>query len=124
MSRLTFEPRTAISRAATLSRPPPTVISSRLSPRWTRDTEKPVITDSHSQSDTFKKLGLKRTVSFGGWAYSTEPATHKIIRRTIIDNRKPGTDKSASIAAPASYWYLEAFPVDCISEVQGTYFTG
>ena len=26
-------------------------------------------------------------------------------------------DKSVSIAAPASYWYLQAFPIDQIAEV-------
>ncbi|KAI8262413.1 hypothetical protein K4K56_005864 [Colletotrichum sp. SAR 10_98] len=137
------------------------------------NTWKPVITDPHGQWEAFKKLELKRIVSFGGWAYSTEPATYNIIRRAIIDNRetfatnlaqfakdegidgididweypgapdimvdgkpigqtgdgvaylrfltslkqKLGTDKSVSIAAPASYWYLKAFPIDRISAV-------
>ncbi|KAK1990037.1 glycoside hydrolase [Colletotrichum falcatum] len=137
------------------------------------ETWKPFIKDPHGQWDTFKKLELKRIVSFGGWAYSTEPAKYNIIRRAIIDNRetfatnlaqfvkdegvdgididweypgapdimvdgqpigkardgvaylrfltslkqKLGTDNSVSIAAPASYWYLKAFPIDRISAV-------
>jgi GH18 family chitinase len=31
---------------------------------------------------------VKRIVSFGGWAYSTEPATYNIIRQAIITNRE------------------------------------
>ena len=50
------------------------------------NTWKPIITDPHEQWDNFKKLDLKRIVSFGGWAYSTEPATYNIIRRAIINN--------------------------------------
>jgi len=131
---------------------------------------KPVLTDPYEQWDAFKKLDLKRIVSFGGWAYSTEKATYNIIREAIIDNAEtfatnlakfvedegidgvdidweyPGApditvdgqpigqqgdgvaylnflkvlkskmpDKSVSIAAPASYWYLKAFPIDRIS---------
>lgn len=152
-------------------------------------TWKVVITDPHKQWTAFKQLqGVKRIISFGGWAYSTEPATYNIIRQAIITNRetfatniaqflndekiggvdidweysgvsflpllkhpatatdenqapdimvggvpigqpgdgvayirfltslkaKVGT-KSVSIAAPASYWYLKAFPIDRIA---------
>lgn len=31
--------------------------------------------------------------------------------------QKLGTDKSVSIAAPASLWYLKAFPIDRIAKV-------
>ncbi|KAF2742939.1 carbohydrate-binding module family 24 protein [Sporormia fimetaria CBS 119925] len=129
-----------------------------------------IITDPGNQWEEFKKLDLKRIISLGGWAYSTEAATYNILRRAIIDNRDtfarnladfaeehsidgididweyPGapdimvdgrvigkeTDgadyleflkvlksylgtKSVSIAAPASYWYLKAFPIDEIA---------
>jgi len=154
-------------------------------------TWKVVITDPHKQWTAFKQLqGVKRIISFGGWAYSTEPATYNIIRQAIITNREtfatniaqflndekidgvdidweypgvsflpllkhPATDtdekqapdimvggvpigqpgdgvaylrfltslkakvgtKSVSIAAPASYWYLKAFPIDRIAAV-------
>lgn len=46
------------------------------------------MTDPDKQWDDFKKLNLKRIVSFGGGAYSTEPATYNIIRRAIVDNRE------------------------------------
>ncbi|KAI1772844.1 carbohydrate-binding module family 24 protein [Hypoxylon cercidicola] len=137
------------------------------------DTWKLVLKDTHKQWDGFKKLeNMKRIVSFGGWAYSTEAATYNIIRSAIIDNYEtfttnlaqfvsdegidgvdidweyPGApdifvggqpigqagdgaaylrflttlknklgDKSVSIAAPASYWYLKAFPIDRIAGV-------
>ncbi|KAH6851101.1 glycoside hydrolase family 18 protein [Chaetomium sp. MPI-CAGE-AT-0009] len=132
-----------------------------------------VLTDPHNQWQGFKSLPLvKRIVSFGGWAYSTEPATYNIIRQAIITHREtfatnlakfvidegldgvdidweyPGApdiyvdgapigqpgdgvaylrfltvlksklpNKSVSIAAPASYWYLKAFPIDRIAAV-------
>ncbi|KAK4233824.1 hypothetical protein C8A03DRAFT_47714 [Achaetomium macrosporum] len=132
-----------------------------------------VLKDPHNQWQSFKNLHLvKRIVSFGGWAYSTEPATYNIIRQAIIANREtlatnvakfvmdegidgvdidweyPGapdiyvdgvpigqqgdgvaylrfltarksklTNNSVSIAAPASYWYLKAFPIDRIAAV-------
>jgi hypothetical protein len=136
------------------------------------NTWKPVINDSAKQWEDFKKLpNMKRIVSLGGWAYSTEPATYNIIRQAIINNRDTfaanlakfvqdekidgididweypgapdimvggqpigkttdgldylkflivlkkalGKDKSVSIAAPASYWYLKAFPIDRIA---------
>jgi len=51
-------------------------------------TWKPVIVDGQDQWADFKALkNVKRIVSFGGWAYSTEPATYNIIRQAIIDNR-------------------------------------
>jgi hypothetical protein len=50
-------------------------------------TWKPVIKDKASMWDDFKLLRVKRIVSFGGWAYSTEPATYNIIRSAIIDHR-------------------------------------
>ncbi|KAF2132617.1 carbohydrate-binding module family 24 protein [Dothidotthia symphoricarpi CBS 119687] len=134
-------------------------------------TFKPVVVDKHKQWADFKKLkDVKRIVSFGGWAYSTEAATYNIIRSAIINNREtfatniaqflndegldgvdidweyPGAPdilvggqpigqpsdgvnylkfltvlknkvgtKSVSIAAPASYWYLKAFPIDRIA---------
>ncbi|KAI1804250.1 carbohydrate-binding module family 24 protein [Daldinia bambusicola] len=134
-------------------------------------TWKPVIKDPNKQWADFKALDdVKRIVSFGGWAYSTEPATYNIIRQAIIDKPEtfstnvadfvnnqgldgvdfdweyPGAPdilvngqpigkkgdgaaylkflttlknklgkKSVSIAAPASYWYLKAFPIDKIA---------
>ncbi|KAF4508203.1 hypothetical protein G6O67_004613 [Ophiocordyceps sinensis] len=135
---------------------------------------KPVIKDPGGQWNDFKALAnVKRVVSFGGWAYSTEPASYGIIRSAIIYHReefatnlaefaqnegidgididweypgapdilvngqpigqkrdginylrfltvlrdKLGSDKSLSIAAPASYWYLKGFPIDKIAEV-------
>lgn len=52
-------------------------------------TFKPVINDPSDQWEGFKSLkGVKRVVSFGGWAYSTEPATYNIIRSAIIANRE------------------------------------
>lgn len=52
-------------------------------------TWKPVIKDPYKQWDNFKMLpNVKRIVSFGGWAYSTEAATYNIIRQAIIANRE------------------------------------
>jgi hypothetical protein len=51
-------------------------------------TWKPIIKDPHDQWKGFKALKVKRIVSFGGWAYSTEPATYDIIRQAIINNRE------------------------------------
>jgi GH18 family chitinase len=52
-------------------------------------TFKPVIVDKYKQWDDFKKLkNMKRIISFGGWAYSTEAATYNIIRSAIIQNRE------------------------------------
>ncbi|KFY08962.1 hypothetical protein V492_05773 [Pseudogymnoascus sp. VKM F-4246] len=123
-------------------------------------TFKPVIVDKNNQWGQFKNLtNVKRIASFGGWAYSTEPATYNILRSAIIDNAdtfttnlvqfvedegiddilvdgqpigqkddgnyylfflmllkvRLGANKSVSIAAPASYWYLKAFPIDRIA---------
>ncbi|KAM7198915.1 carbohydrate-binding module family 24 protein [Naviculisporaceae sp. PSN 640] len=135
---------------------------------------KPAIKDGKSQWEDFKKLtGVKKILSLGGWAYSTEPATYNIIRQAILQNRetfatnlaqfakdegldgididweypgapdilvggqpigqktdgveylkfltvlkqKLGSEKSVSIAAPASFWYLKAFPIDRIAKV-------
>ncbi|KAL7936765.1 hypothetical protein V8C35DRAFT_296407 [Trichoderma chlorosporum] len=137
-------------------------------------TWKLVINDTKSQWTDFKKLpNVKKIVSIGGWAYSTEAATYNIIRQAIITNKnafttnlaqfvrdegidgididweypgapdilvngqpigqkndgadylsfltllkqKLGSEKSVSIAAPASYPYLKAFPMDRISAV-------
>ncbi|PQE29040.1 glycoside hydrolase family 18 protein [Rutstroemia sp. NJR-2017a BBW] len=138
-------------------------------------TWKPFINESRTgQWDEFKALkNVKRVISFGGWAASTEAATYNIIRSAIITNRdlfannlatfakaegidgididweypgapdilvdgapigkitdgleylnfltilkqQLGADHSVSIAAPASYWYLKAFPIDHIAAV-------
>ncbi|KAM5349053.1 hypothetical protein ACJ41O_008876 [Fusarium nematophilum] len=109
-------------------------------------TWKPIIKEGNEEWASFKKLKAKRIVSFGGWADSTEPDKYNIIRQAIITNRAPdimvggkpigqkrdGLDylrfltvlrekldstKSVSIAAPASYWYLKAFPIDEIAKV-------
>jgi hypothetical protein len=48
---------------------------------------KVVIKDNHNQWADFKALpNVKRIVAFGGWAYSTEPATYNIIREAILKN--------------------------------------
>jgi hypothetical protein len=48
---------------------------------------KVVIKDPHNQWADFKALpNMKRIVAFGGWAYSTEPATFNIIRQAILTN--------------------------------------
>ena len=129
-----------------------------------------------SIKDQFAKLKawntpIKKILSFGGWAFSTEPATINVFRAGVLpENREklasnvakfitdngldgvdfdweyPGADdipdttpgtaedapsyleflklvkkklgnKSVSIAAPASYWYLRNFPIKEISEV-------
>lgn len=52
-------------------------------------TWKPILKDPKQQWADFKALSnVKRILSFGGWAYSTEPATFNIIRSAIINNRK------------------------------------
>ncbi|KFY83394.1 hypothetical protein V500_10074, partial [Pseudogymnoascus sp. VKM F-4518 (FW-2643)] len=111
--------------------------------------------------------GVKKIMSFGGWAFSTEPGTSSILREaTKAGNRakfttnlsifaaangldgidldweypgvpsspgvpggdpaegmdyyntlvqlktKIGSGKTVSFAAPASYWYLKAFPIE------------
>ncbi|EPE09530.1 glycoside hydrolase family 18 protein [Ophiostoma piceae UAMH 11346] len=122
--------------------------------------------------NAFTRLsGIKRILTFGGWAFSTEPATYMIFREGvtaanrvklaktianfIIDHDLDGVDidweypgapdipgipaggkddgdnylsflvvlknllpgKSVSIAAPASYWYLKAFPIKKIGDI-------
>lgn len=50
---------------------------------------KPVVRDPDGQWSDFKALpNVKRIVSLGGWAYSTEPATYHVLRSAIIDNRE------------------------------------
>jgi hypothetical protein len=50
-------------------------------------TWKPVINDTKKQWNDFKALrNVKRIVSFGGWAYSTEAATYNIIKSAIVRN--------------------------------------
>ena len=52
------------------------------------NTWKLVIKDKAKQWEDFKKLkDMRRIVSIGGWAYSTEAVTYNIIRSGIIDNR-------------------------------------
>jgi GH18 family chitinase len=49
---------------------------------------KVILKDEHKQWEGFKNLtDVKRIVSFGGWAYSTENPGASIMRRAIIDNR-------------------------------------
>ncbi|EPE06554.1 glycoside hydrolase family 18 protein [Ophiostoma piceae UAMH 11346] len=130
--------------------------------------------------DVYSQFELKRLISntayhrvltFGGWAFSTEPATYSIFREGVTaanreamasamanyinDNDLDGVDidweypgapdipgipaggdddganylaflkvlkgklpnKTVSIAAPSSYWYLKAFPIAEISKV-------
>lgn len=51
-------------------------------------TFKVIIKDEHKQWTAFKNLqNVKRIVSFGGWAYSTENPGASIIRSAIIGNR-------------------------------------
>ncbi|KAL4981202.1 hypothetical protein BDW66DRAFT_156278 [Aspergillus desertorum] len=115
--------------------------------------------------------GVKRILSMGGWAFSTDPATYMIFRNgvqvanrekmaqkiadfvlkhdldgididweypgapdipgipagdknegnlytaflALLKNKLPG--KSISIAAPASYWYLKAYPIDKMADL-------
>ncbi|KAK9415412.1 putative chitinase [Seiridium unicorne] len=42
-----------------------------------------VINDSYSQWKDFKALPVKRIISFGGWGYSTEPATYDRLREAM-----------------------------------------
>ncbi|KAF1841659.1 glycoside hydrolase family 18 protein [Cucurbitaria berberidis CBS 394.84] len=129
------------------------------------------LTGSLDLFEEFRALqGVKRIMSFGGWAFSTEPATAPIFREGvsnsqrqiladniaafIIENDLDGVDfdweypgapdiippagkndganylafimlvraalpneKTISIAAPASYWYLKQFPIKELAEV-------
>lgn len=126
-----------------------------------------------TEFETFAGIkGTKRIVSFGGWAFSTDPLTYMIFREGVkLANRNklaqdvvdfieahdldgvdfdweyPGepdiagipagsphdgpnylaflkevrsllpSGKSISIAAPASYWYLRAFPIADMAKV-------
>lgn len=130
------------------------------------------VSKHQGQFNLMKTLtGIKRIVSFGGWAYSTEAPTYNIFRtgvtpanRVLLANNvvefinghglegvdfdweypaapdlpdiPPGIiqegqdyleflklvkrrlpDKSVSIAAPASYWYLKGYPIKEIGAV-------
>lgn len=132
------------------------------------------LNDVADQFPLFKSMsGVKKIVALGGWAFSTEPATYKILRdavrtagaRTTLCNniikflddhdldgidwdweypsqpdipgipagdddeadnfflllhelrQKLSPSKSSSVTAPASYWYLRAFPIEAISMV-------
>lgn len=123
------------------------------------------------QFEKFKKSsGFKRILAFGGWDFSTKPATYAVFRNGVkpenrevfatnlasfilqhgldgidIDWEYPGVpdmdwlprsspeegpnyakflkllrskllDKSISIAAPASFWYLKAYPIEEIAK--------
>lgn len=64
-----------------------------------RGTWKPIINDKHDQWKDFKTLqNVKRIVSFGGWADSTEPATFDIIRKAILENRNTFVDNLVKFA--------------------------
>jgi GH18 family chitinase len=44
------------------------------------------ITDDGNQFQTFLNLtGVKRIVSFGGWGYSTDPASYATLRTAMAD---------------------------------------
>src|SRR5690242_15360729 len=52
-------------------------------------TFKVILKDDHKQWAAFKNLtNVKRIVSFGGWAYSTENPGASIIRNAILNNRQ------------------------------------
>ncbi|KAH8800173.1 glycoside hydrolase family 18 protein [Xylogone sp. PMI_703] len=124
------------------------------------------VDDTYNQMPGFLANPQKKIISFGGWGYSTDPATYEALRTAMqpanagtfaqnivnylnsngldgvdIDWEYPGapdipgippglasdgpnylaflqtlrskmpSGKTISIAAPASYWYLKAFPV-------------
>ncbi|KAK3360576.1 killer toxin alpha/beta [Lasiosphaeria hispida] len=130
------------------------------------------IRDEYNQWQKFKKITAKKVISFGGWGYSTLPATYDILRQAMspahretfagniagflkkegldgvdfdweypgaIDipgtppgfasdtadylkflntmKSKLGTGQTMSIAAPASFWYLKAFPIKLMAAV-------
>ncbi|SPO00349.1 related to chitinase [Cephalotrichum gorgonifer] len=132
------------------------------------------VDDIQEQFDKLKKWStkVKKIISFGGWAFSTEPETIDVFRNGVKEGNRekfasnvaafvkkhnldgvdfdweypgaddiPGTspgspedgpnyvaflklvksklgkDKSVSIAAPASYWYLRHFPIDDIAKI-------
>ncbi|KAH6605499.1 hypothetical protein Trco_004652 [Trichoderma cornu-damae] len=124
------------------------------------------IDDPGNQWEDFKKITPRKILSFGGWGYSTSPATYDMLRQAVspanrdvfianiikfvADNGLDGVDfdweypgapdipgipagpasdgpnylaflqalrpklnslKTISICAPASFWYLKAFPI-------------
>lgn len=56
------------------------------------------IVDKHNQWADFKKLTkVKKIISFGGWGYSTEPATYDILRQAMAPaNRDTFANKVAA----------------------------
>ncbi|KHN98408.1 Glycoside hydrolase, subgroup, catalytic core [Metarhizium album ARSEF 1941] len=134
---------------------------------------KPDIGGVPDEFERFKKLtGVKKIISFGGWDFSTNAGTFRIIREAVkpanrntfrdnvvkfvnghgldgfdLDWEYPGapdtpgvppsgdpqeglnyyeflsmaksalgSGKSVSFAAPASYWYLKAFPIELMAK--------
>lgn len=132
------------------------------------------INGTETQFSIFKGItGIKKIISIGGWAFSTDPATYKIFRTAVLgednrtklvnnvvkfltDNDLDGIDwdweypdepdipgipagtlddqvgfyllleelqskmpngKTISVTAPASFWYLQHFPIQGISLV-------
>ncbi|KAB5583051.1 hypothetical protein GE09DRAFT_1247143 [Coniochaeta sp. 2T2.1] len=138
----------------------------------TPDTFQVDISKVQEQFDIFKTMtGVKKIISFGGWAFSAEAPTYRILRdavktanrdrfrdnllRFVEDHNLDGIDldweypgapdipgipsadpaegwdyaillaslksfipsqKSVSFAAPASYWYLRAFPIELLAQ--------
>jgi GH18 family chitinase len=66
----------------------------------TRGTYKPEITDKKTKEEfeDFKKMkNVKRIISFGGWAFSTEPGTYQILREAVLPaNRETFTNNVVS----------------------------
>lgn len=63
------------------------------------NTWKPIVNNSQGQWDEFKKLkDVKKILSFGGWAYSTEADTSQILRSAIIENRNTFASNLAKFA--------------------------
>lgn len=53
----------------------------------TRGTYMPEITDERTKAEfeDFKKMkNVKKIISFGGWAFSTEPGTFSILREAVL----------------------------------------
>ncbi|CAG8954007.1 hypothetical protein HYFRA_00009106 [Hymenoscyphus fraxineus] len=144
---------------------------------WAFGTVNPDLTvtvnDTNKQFTDFTSLlNVKKIISFGGWGFSTEPATYDLLRQAMkpanankfaikivsfciehildgvdfdweypgapdIPGIPPGKDDDTtnylaflkqlryllpthmtiSIAAPASYWYLKAFPIAEMAKV-------
>ncbi|KAK1833707.1 hypothetical protein QBC39DRAFT_254113 [Podospora conica] len=138
----------------------------------TPDTFQVDISKMQYQFDIFKTMtGIKKIISFGGWAFSAEAPTYQILRDAVkpanrdrfrdnllrfvqehnldgidLDWEYPGapdlpgipaadpnegwdyavllsslkallpSPKTLSFAAPASYWYLKAFPIELIAQ--------